>query len=86
MSGVDQVIVGILIVVGGGLLLAGGKWLLSYTTTAVASAIVKSINGQLGLDEIRADIAGLRDDVKLAATDRRNLQQQLERILTEGAS
>ena len=67
--------VGVLIVVGGGLLLAGGKWLLTFMTKAIASAIVTAINGQLGLD-------GIRDNVSTLQTQVKNLQGQLEAILT----
>lgn len=72
----DQVAVGLLVLVVGGLLLAGLKPLFAYTIDAIAGAIVKSINGQLGLAELREDVAGLKTQVE-------NLEGQLEVILTD---
>lgn len=53
-----------------------GKRMVNYVIDAVARAIVKSINGQLGLDEIR-------DDVRLLKTQVGDTQRQLEIILTD---
>lgn len=84
MTGVEQVVIGIFILVVGGLLLAGARKGMDYLSDAVAAKLVKSINGQLGLDKVRDDIAELKDEVHAAATDRKNLQQQLEALLTDG--
>lgn len=72
----EQVIVGMVVLVVGGLLLAGLKPLFAYTIDAIAAAIVKSINGQLGLTELKHDVSDLRTQVE-------NLEGQLEVILTD---
>lgn len=58
------------------LLLVRGKRLVNYIVDAIARAIVKSINGQLGLDGIRNDVSSLKVQVG-------DLEKQLEVILTD---
>lgn len=71
-----ELAVGIGIVVIGGLVLYFGKRTLDYVVDAVASKIVLSINGQLGLDGIRQDVSSLKVQVG-------DLEGQLEVILTD---
>lgn len=76
MTPLQQVFVGVAILVLGGLLLTGLKWLVAYTVNAIARAIVKAINGQLGLDALRSDVS----DLKVQFV---NIEQQFEKILTD---
>jgi hypothetical protein len=69
-------LIAITIIVVGGLVLSFGKRALMYVIDALAAALVKSINGQLGLDGIRKDVSGLKVQVE-------NLEGQLEQILTD---
>lgn len=58
------------------LLLVRGKRMVNYVIDATARALVKSINGQLGLD-------GIRDDVQMLKVQVGDTQRQLEIILTD---
>lgn len=66
---------GLLILVGL-VLLIRGKRMVNYVIDATARALVKSINGQLGLD-------GIREDVQLLKVQVGDTQRQLEIILTD---
>lgn len=59
MSVPDQIVV----IIAGGLGLLILRWMFVWSVQALAKAIVKAINGQLGLDEIRNDVTLLKGQV-----------------------
>lgn len=79
MSGQEWLLVLIVAPVAVALLIPFTKWSLGV----LAKAIVKEINGQLGLTDLRREVKELKQDVQAAALDRKNLAQQLEAILVD---
>lgn len=68
------------------LLIVRGKRMVNYVVDATAKALVKSINGQLGLDGIRDDIAHMKRQVSEVPDLRlqiQNLEGQIEAKLTD---
>ena len=72
-----QIIAGIGVIVGAALLLgllrkvgSGMAWITNVMADAIASRIITAINGQLGLEALRNDVA--------------ELKQQMEEILLDG--
>lgn len=77
----------ILVIILGGLGLVLLRKTVIWSIGALAEAIVTAINGKLGLDEIRADVAALSrrvDNVPELRAQIENLEGQLEALLTEG--
>lgn len=77
----------ILVIILGGIGLFILRQIVVWSISALASAIVTAINGQLGLDEIRSDVASLTkrvDNVPELRAQIENLEGQLEALLTEG--
>lgn len=50
----------IAVIILGGIGLFALRWLFAWGIQALAKAIVKSINGQLGLNELRNDVSELK--------------------------
>ncbi len=77
----------ILVVILGGLGLVLLRKVVIWSIGALADAIVTAINGKLGLDAIRSDVAALTkrvDNVPELRAQIENLEGQLEALLTEG--
>lgn len=58
------------------------RWTVQKPLETFAKAIVKEINGQLGLPLIREDIQGVKADVSEVKTQVTNLEGQIEPFLT----
>lgn len=68
------------------IVLVRGRRMANYVIDAVAQALIKSINGGLGLDGIRDDIAHMKrqvGEVGVLRTQVENLEGQIEVLLTE---
>lgn len=90
MTPADQIVTGITVLVAGGLLLAILRWTFSRVIAAVGDALIVHINGSLGLDGIREDMAEMKTQTQnlqgqLAGLNAQvhNLEGQLEIILTD---